>query len=82
MAARHEEGCYERSILKHFHACKGLSNDGVGGVVRGNVFQEIRPGCVGFKNRRFREKKSREGYRRTTRGGAQPDMYVLRAVLA
>ena len=26
IAARHEEGCYEKSILKSFHGCKGLSN--------------------------------------------------------
>ena len=44
MAARHEEWCYEKSILKHFHACKYLSNDDVG-AARGTVFQEIRAGA-------------------------------------
>ena len=28
MAARHEEGCYEKINLKHFHVCKELLNDG------------------------------------------------------
>ena len=51
MAARHKEGCYEKSILKHFHACKGLSNDDIG-AARGTVFQEIRPGA-GFKTGHF-----------------------------
>ena len=56
MAARHEKGCYEKNILKHFHACKGLSNlsnDDVG-AARGTVFQEIRPGA-GFKTGDFVE---------------------------
>ena len=53
MAARHEEGCYEKNILKHFHACKGLSNDDVG-AARGTVFQEIRPGAD-FKTGDFAE---------------------------
>ena len=48
MAAIHEEGCFEKSILKHFHVCNGLSDDdvGEGGVCRGTptVFQKIRPG--------------------------------------
>ena len=47
IAARHERGCYEKSIFKHFHASKGLSNDYVG-AARGIIFQEIRPGD-GFK---------------------------------
>ena len=51
MAARHEEGCYEKSILKQFHVCKGLSNDDVG-AARGTIFQEIRPGA-GFKTGDF-----------------------------
>ena len=55
MAARHEDGCYETSILKHFHACKGLSNDDVG-VTRSTVFQEIRPGA-GFKTGEFVKEK-------------------------
>ena len=53
MAARHEEGCYEKSILKHFHVCKGLSSDDVG-VARVTVFQEIRRGA-GFKTGDFVE---------------------------
>ena len=46
MAARHEEGCYEKYILIYFLACTGISNDGVG-VARGTVIQEvrIRPGA-------------------------------------
>ena len=36
MAARHEEGCDGKSILKHFHICEGLSNDDIG-VARGTV---------------------------------------------
>ena len=53
MAARHEEGCYEKSILKHFHAFKGLSNDDVGSA-RDTVFQETRPGA-GFETADFVE---------------------------
>ena len=47
MAARHEDGCYEKDVFIYFHVCKGLSND-AGGVARGTVFQEIWPG-VGLK---------------------------------
>ena len=43
MAARHEEGCYEKKSLMYSLACAGLSNDDVG-VARGTVFQEVRPG--------------------------------------
>ena len=64
MAARHEEGGYEKSITEHFHACKGLSNDGVG-ATRRRVFQEIRPGA-GFKTGDFVTEKLVGGYRRTT----------------
>ena len=39
MAARHEEGCYEKHIFIYFVVWKELSNDGVG------VPQEIRPGA-------------------------------------
>ena len=43
MTARHEEECYEQSILNNFHVCEGVSNDDVG-VARGTtVLQEIRP---------------------------------------
>ena len=52
MAARHEKGCYENSILKTFHACKGLSNDDVRVARVVTVFQEIRPGA-GFKTGDF-----------------------------
>ena len=42
MAARHEEGLYmKNTIFIFFFACKGLSNDEIGGA-RGTVFQEIR----------------------------------------
>ena len=37
--------------LKHFHACKGLSNDDAG-AARGTVFQEVRPGA-GFETGDF-----------------------------
>ena len=47
MAARHEEGCCEASVLVYFLGRKDLSNDDVR-VARGTVFQEIRPGA-GFK---------------------------------
>ena len=36
---------YGENILMYFLGCKGLSNDGVVGVARGTVFQEIRPGA-------------------------------------
>ena len=55
MAARHEEGGYEKNILKHFFACKGLSNSDVGAAT-GTVFQEIRAG-VGFKTGVFVKEK-------------------------
>ena len=55
MAARPELGCYEKRILTHFHACKGLSNDYVG-AAWGTVFQEIRPDA-GFKTGDFAEEK-------------------------
>ena len=51
MAARREEGCYEKSILKNFDVRKRLSNDDVG-AARGAVFQELRPGA-GFKTGDF-----------------------------
>ena len=47
MAARLEEGRFEKIIFAYFLVCKGLSNDEVG-VTRVAVLQEIRPG-VGFK---------------------------------
>ena len=34
----------KKNILKHFHACKGLSNDDVE-ATKGTVFQEIQPGA-------------------------------------
>ena len=43
MAARHEEGCYEKNVLKHFLVRKGRSNDDAG-AARDTAFQEIRPG--------------------------------------
>ena len=55
MAARHEEGCYEKNILKNVLVCEGLSNDDVG-VARGIVFQEIRPEA-GFKTGDFVKEK-------------------------
>ena len=55
MAARHEEGCYEKSILTYFHVCIGLSSDVVG-AAKGTVFQEIRPGA-GFKTGDFVKEK-------------------------
>ena len=55
MAAGHEEGRYEKNILKHFHACKGLSNDDVG-ATRDTVFREIRPGA-GFETGDFVQEK-------------------------
>ena len=57
MAARHEEGCYEKSILEQFHVRKGLSNDDVG-AARGTIFQETRPGA-GFKTGDFVQEKLR-----------------------
>ena len=30
MAARHEEGCYEKNVFIYFRVCKGLPNDYVG----------------------------------------------------
>ena len=56
MAARPEEGCYEKRILNHFHACEGLSNDYVGAAWSTTVFQEIRPGA-GFKTGGFGKEK-------------------------
>ena len=55
MAARHEEGCYEKSICIHDLVCGGLSNDDVW-VVRDTVFQKIRPGA-GFKTGDFVKEK-------------------------
>ena len=57
----------KKSILTHFHVCKGLSNDGVG-AARGNVFQEIRPvPGAGFKTGDFvKIKVGGGGYRRKT----------------
>ena len=66
MAARHEEGCYEKHIFVYFLVWKGLlllSSDGVG-VARGATFQEIRPGA-GFQTA-ISLKKSRVGYRSKT----------------
>ena len=51
MAARHEEGCHEKIILRIFFVCKGLSNDDVGGA-RGTILEEIQPGA-GFKTGDF-----------------------------
>ena len=51
MAARHEEECYEKITLTHFHACKGLSNDDAV-AASGTVFQEIRQGAD-FKTGNF-----------------------------
>ena len=55
MAARHEEGCYKKSICKYYFVRGGLSNDDVR-VARGTVFQEIRPGA-GFKTGDFVKEK-------------------------
>ena len=68
---RHEEGCHEKkSIFTCVLVCTGLSNDDVGVVARGTVFQDIRPGA-GFKTGDFVKEKFGGGggvpYR-TTRG--------------
>ena len=55
MAARHEEGRYEKNVFRYFFVRKGLSNDDVG-VARGTVSQEIRPD-TGFKTGDFVEEK-------------------------
>ena len=55
MAGRHEERCYEKTILTQFHVCKGLSDDDVG-AARVTVFQETRPGA-GFKTGDFVKEK-------------------------
>ena len=55
MAARQEEGCYEKNIFTCFFVCKLLSNDDVG-VARATVFQEIRPN-VDFKTGDFVKEK-------------------------
>ena len=54
---RHEEGCHEKkSIFTCVLVCTGLSNDDVGVVARGTVFQDIRPGA-GFKTGNFVEEE-------------------------
>ena len=55
MAARHEEGRYQKIVSICFIVCKGLSIDDVG-ASRDTVFQEIRPG-VGFETGDFAEEK-------------------------
>ena len=62
MAARHEEGFYEKDILIYSLVWKGLSNDGVG-VAKGTVFKEIRPGSKPA----ISPKETLGGHRRTTR---------------
>ena len=42
MAARHEDGRYEKHIFTYFLVYKGLSNDDVG-VATNTVFREMRP---------------------------------------
>ena len=69
VAARYDEGCYEKNILKHFLVCKGLSNDDVG-VARGIVFQEIRPGA-GCKTGDFVKEKLEGLELRATRRNCQ-----------
>ena len=64
VAARYDEGCYEKYIFTHVFVREGLSTDDVG-VAKGTVFQEIRP-RAGFKTGDFIHKKSWGGYRRTT----------------
>ena len=87
VAARHEEGCYEKSILKKFHVCKGLSNDDVG-AARGTAFREIRP-VAGFKTGDFVEEKLggftverlREGILLFSKTGFERGTIVLSEVL-
>ena len=65
MAARHEEGCYEKiQFFTYFIVCKGLSNYDVGGT-RGTVSHDIWPGA-GFKTGDFVKEKLGGGYGRTT----------------
>ena len=55
MAARCEEGYYQKDIFTCSLVSKGLvvvSNDDAGGVARTTLLQEIRPG-VGFKTGDF-----------------------------
>ena len=63
MAARYEEGCYEKYIFTYVLVHEGLSTDDVG-VAKGTVFQEIRP-WARFKTGDFIQEKS-GGYRRMT----------------
>ena len=69
MAARHEDGCYEKkNISSHTFQClqsKGLSNDDVG-AARDTVFQGIQP-RAGFKTGDSVKQKLGGGYRRTAR---------------
>ena len=51
MAARRDERLHEKYNICICFACKGLSNDDVGGA-RGTVLKEIRPGA-GFKTGDF-----------------------------
>ena len=55
MAARDEEGSYEKRIFTHLHVRQGLSNDDAA-VARGIVCQEIRP-VAGFETGDFVKKK-------------------------
>ena len=56
MAARNEEGCYEKYTIHNYVLVReGLSTDDVG-VAKGTVFQEIRP-WVGFKTGDFIQEK-------------------------
>ena len=55
----------KKNIFMYLLVCKGLPNDGVGGVARGAVFQEIRPG-VGFKTGDFVWRKVGGGYHKTS----------------
>ena len=55
MAARYEEGCYEKYIFTCFLVGEGLPTDDVG-AVKGTVFQEVRP-KDSFKTGDFVEEK-------------------------
>ena len=56
MAARHEEGCYQRKVSLYFFLfAEGPSNDHVG-LARSTVFREIRAGAI-FKTGDFAKEK-------------------------
>ena len=52
MAARREEGYWEKNILNVFLVCKGLSDDDVGAASKGHSISGDTAGSW-FRNRRF-----------------------------